>query len=149
MNLHEFIDVLEHHPTASLQISLPGGGHVPSHFHITEVGHVRKDFIDCGGTVRSSSRCVLQVWVANDTDHRLDAAKLLKIVRLGAKVLPSNDLPVEFEYESGVISQYPLVELEVSPTEIVFHVGAKHTACLAPELCLVQTGSCCGDTDCC
>jgi hypothetical protein len=32
---------------------------VPTHYHITEVGKVQKDFIDCGGTVRSSTACVL------------------------------------------------------------------------------------------
>jgi hypothetical protein len=30
-----------------------------------------KEFIDCGGTVRSTNACVLQVWVANDVDRRL------------------------------------------------------------------------------
>lgn len=27
-------------------------GFVPEHFHITEVGPITKNFIDCGGTVR-------------------------------------------------------------------------------------------------
>ena len=32
---------------------LPNGNSVPKHFHVTEVGKVVKDYIDCGGNVRS------------------------------------------------------------------------------------------------
>ena len=31
---------------------LPNGQFVPSHFHVTEVGVISKNFIDCGGTLR-------------------------------------------------------------------------------------------------
>ncbi|MEI7863404.1 MAG: DUF6428 family protein, partial [Planctomycetota bacterium] len=37
---------------------LPDKSFVPAHFHITEVGRVQKDFIDCGGTVRSATTCL-------------------------------------------------------------------------------------------
>jgi hypothetical protein len=30
---------------------LPNGSFVPEHFHVTEVGLVTKNFIDCGGKV--------------------------------------------------------------------------------------------------
>lgn len=29
---------------------LENGNSVPEHFHVTEVGIITKDFIDCGGT---------------------------------------------------------------------------------------------------
>jgi hypothetical protein len=68
------------------------------HFHITEVGHVQKDFIDCGGTRRATSSCVLQAWVAkNDEEHSLQAGKLAKIWKLADKILPSGELLVEVE----------------------------------------------------
>jgi len=35
-----------------LKIALPNGDFVPKHFHVTEVGCITKNFIDCGGTVR-------------------------------------------------------------------------------------------------
>ena len=31
---------------------LPNGTMVPQHFHVTEVGQITKDFIDCGGKIR-------------------------------------------------------------------------------------------------
>jgi len=150
MKLNELAGFLAEHPASPVQIILPDDSSVPNHFHVTEVGLVRKDFIDCGGTVRSSATCVLQLWVANDLDHRLDSSKLLKILELGQKVLPSQDLPVELEYERRAISQYPLVGMDVTPDGIQLHLGSKHTACLAPELCLVDSASCCGpSSNCC
>lgn len=64
MTLDAFLDVLDRNPVAAFHLMLPDGDLVPAHFHVTEVGRVQKDFIDCGGTVRSATACVLQVWVA-------------------------------------------------------------------------------------
>src|SRR3954469_15161149 len=107
MNVGEFAAVLGNSPDVPLHLMLPDGDFVPAHFHVTEVGRVQKDFIDCGGTVRSATACVLQGWVADDTDHRLDTTKVAGIVRLAAPVLRATDLPVEVEYEDGRVSQFP------------------------------------------
>jgi hypothetical protein len=95
---------------------------------------------------------VLQVWIAEDTDHRLVAGKLAKIMRLAAPVLKATDLPVEVEYEAGVVSQYSLTAAEVTPSGVLFHLDSKHTACLAAEKCRVTTlpvDSCCATPGCC
>src|SRR3954462_15647117 len=99
MTLSALLDALSAAPPdAPLGIELPDGAAVPAHFHVTEVGRVRKDFIDCGGTVRSWERCVLQVWVAADRDHRVSAGKLAKIIRLAAPVLGDGaDMEVDVE----------------------------------------------------
>jgi hypothetical protein len=60
---------------------------VPEHFHLTEVGVVTKNFIDCGGTVRSERVANFQLWDANDSDHRLKPQKLLNINVLLEKAL--------------------------------------------------------------
>jgi hypothetical protein len=135
MTLDAFLAVLSGNPAAALHLMLPDGDFVPAHFHVTEVGRVQKDFIDCGGTVRSSTACVLQVWVADDADHRLDTTKLAGILRLAAPVLKSADLPVEVEYEDGRVSQFPVSAAEVTPAGVLLHLGSKHTACLAPDRC--------------
>jgi hypothetical protein len=152
MTVEELLTVLSGNTDAGLHMMLPGGEFVPAHFHVTEVGRVQKDFIGCGGTVRSATACVLQVWVADDTDHRLDAGKLAKIVRLGAPILKATDLPVEVEYEAGVVSQYPLASAEVTPSGVLFHLGSKHTACLAADRCGVTAlpvPGCCNTSGCC
>jgi len=86
---------------------------------------------------------VLQVWGANDLDHRLETTKLAGIMGVAAGLLGSDDLPVEVEYEEGVISQYPVGGMEVTPSGLLFHLGTKHTACLAPEKCKVGDSGCC------
>jgi hypothetical protein len=141
MNVTELLTSLESNPNSQIQIVLPDQSTVPAHFHVTEVGRVQKDFIDCGGKVRSSVQCVLQVWVANDIKHRLESAKLAHIVRKAQPLLQSNDLPVEVEYEQSAISQYPLESIQATDEGLQFHLGTKHTACLATELCILD--ACC------
>ena len=88
----------------------------------------------------------------SDTDHRLVTGKLAKIVRLAAPVLKATDLPVEVEYESGVVSQYPLAAAEVTPSGVLLQLGSKHTACLAEDRCGVTPLSdvaCCNTPGCC
>ena len=145
MNVGEFRAVLANNPDVALHLMLPDGDFVPAHFHVTEVGRVQKDFIDCGGTTRSAVSCLLQVWVAHDTAHRLTAGKLAGILRFAALLLKSDELPVEVEYENGTVSQFPVAAVEVTPAGILFHLGKKHTDCLAPDRCGVgpnATGCC-------
>ena len=40
---------------------LPNGGHVPPHFHVTEVGKSSKHYVDCGGTVRTEEVVTFQL----------------------------------------------------------------------------------------
>lgn len=143
MTIHQLRAALAAHAGVKMHWMLPDGSFVPSHYHITEVGKVQKDFIDCGGTVRSSQTCLLQVWVANDTDHRLETDTLAKILEVAAPLLGSDELPVEVEYEEAVISQYPLGGVEATPSGLLFYLGTKHTACLAPDKCGVDGSGCC------
>src|ERR1700722_1538287 len=94
MTLDTFIKVLSENPAAAVHMMLPDQSFVPAHFHVTEVGRAQKDFIDCGAPIRSTTACVLQVWVAKDFDPRLDTTKLVHIVRLAAPLLKSSDLAV-------------------------------------------------------
>lgn len=151
MTLAEFAAVLSANPDAAVGILLPDRSSVPSHFHVTEVGRVQKDFVDCGGTVRRSTSCVLQVWTANDVSHRLDAAKLAKIIGKGMDFFETATIPLEVEYDNGLISQYPVQAAEVSSAGIVLHLGTKHTACLAPDRCGVGLDvlSSCSAPGCC
>jgi hypothetical protein len=146
VKIREFYDILNASPEATIHIEMPDGQFVPAHFHITEVGRVHKDFIDCGGTVRSSTACVLQVWVANDVGHRLTTSKFAGILRVAGALLRSDDLPVEMEYECDTVSQFAVVAAEATPRGLMLQLAAKHTACLAPERCGVPAA---GGAQCC
>lgn len=152
MTVGEFRAILSDNPEAALHLMLPEGDFVPAHFHVTEVGRVQKDFIDCGGTIRSAKSCVLQVWVASDVNHRLTTSRLASIFKLAAPLLESDTIPVEVEYEGTVVSQFPLVAAEITPSGVLFHLGSKHTDCLAPDRCgigLATISGCPTTAGCC
>ena len=135
MKVTELKAELKKYPDASVRLILPNGNSVPAHAHVTEVGRVDKRFIDCGGTLRAETWCRLQMWVANDVDHRLTAGKLAKIMEKAEKVLLSEDLEVDVEHEIGFVSQFPVATVEGSPGEVVFKLSEKHTDCLAKDQC--------------
>jgi len=153
MNISELKSHLRAHPELPVAIVLPDGGRIPAHYHVTEVGHIAKRIIDCGGTVRASETCVLQTYFGSPKDdgHRLTAGKLAHILDLAKPLLSSDQLPVEVEYEDGVISQFPLVGVAVEDGLLVLHLGLKHTDCLAKDRCGIsdeaevaeETGRCC------
>ncbi len=101
MTLHELQNLLSQHADKAFQLRLPGGSTVPVSFHITEVGHVKKSFIDCGGQFHETESCQLQAWVGSDEDHRIASGKLAGILRKASFLLPDPEIPVEIEYEDG------------------------------------------------
>ena len=150
MKVSEFKSYLSKSPAAEMRFVLPDGDEIPLHAHVTEVGRVDKNFIDCGGTPRSLANCVLQIWVAeNDEAHRFAPGKLAKVMDMATPVFRSDDLEVEVEYEDCCgLSQYPVSEAQVEDGKLTFRLRAKHTDCLAKEACgLIPANgnsSCCG-----
>jgi hypothetical protein len=109
---------------------LPDGTTVPEHFHVTEVGLITKNFIDCGGAIRNESVVNFQLWYANDFEHRLKPQKLLNIIELSEKVLGIRDFEIEVEYQSTTIGKY---DLDFNGKDFV--LLNKKTACLAQDQC--------------
>ncbi len=131
MRLSEIKTILAAAESVNFQVE--NGETVPEHFHVTEVGVITKDFIDCGGKVRHEKVANFQLWDADDYEHRLKAGKLLNIISLSEKVLGMEDLEIEVEYQSGTIGKY---DLGYDGTN--FLLLAKQTACLAREACRVE-----------
>ena len=139
----------------TLKFQLPNGAFVPAHFHITEVGNITRNFIDCGGVQRQENKLNLQLWVASDTDHRLDPTNLLNILQLAEKQLGNSNVEVEVEYQQITIGRYKLAF-----NGAVFQLINTQTACLAPNQCgipqekprvrITASGlSCNPNSDCC
>lgn len=149
MTIRELKSGLTSHEDKGLRIQLPDGELVPAHFHITEVAFVKKDFIDCGGTIRHEGKCQLQVWVADDHDHRVPVSRFLKILAHGEPVLPTEALPIELEYEHPTISQFPLGELAIDDEFVTLVLATKHTDCLAKDVCGLTADRCEPGSGCC
>jgi hypothetical protein len=159
MILSELKQLLADHSGHYFRISLPEGGAVPVSFHVTEVGRVQKTFLDCGGTLRESLTCQLQIWVGEDYEHRIETGKMAAILSKARAYLPDESIPVEVEYEDRVISQYTIEDHELTGDAVVLKLAHKHTACLAPELCglpplpgagkIKSPSACCGPQGCC
>ncbi|MBA0885212.1 DUF6428 family protein [Flavobacterium undicola] len=109
---------------------LPNGTYVPEHFHVTEVGLITKNFIDCGGIIRKETVVNFQLWNANDFEHRLKPKKLLNIIALSEKILGIEDYEIEVEYQSETIGKY---DLGFNGKD--FTLLNKQTACLAEDEC--------------
>lgn len=139
MNIQEFLSTLQSNAELPLAILLPDGSQIPAHFHITEVGHVTRRFIDCGGTRRVQESCLLQTWVHDDIEHRLHAGKLAEIFAHAGDILPHQELPVEVEHELGAVSQFTVEGAATRGGKLVIKLGTKHTDCLARGVCLPDT----------
>ncbi|CAD0006306.1 DUF6428 family protein [Flavobacterium salmonis] len=128
MKLSEIKQILNTVETVNFQ--LPNGSYVPEYFHVTEVGLITKNFIDCGGTVRKETVVNFQLWDANDFEHRLKPQKLIHIIELSEKVLGIEDFEIEVEYQDHTIGKY---DLDFNGKD--FQLLNKQTACLAQENC--------------
>lgn len=139
-------DIKKHLSTIeAVNFEFQNGTKVPEHFHVTEVGIVTKNFIDCGGTIRNEKVANFQLWNANDFEHRLKPTKLLNIIKLSEEKLGMEDLEIEVEYETEIED----VQTPKNQTKRLQTIGkydldfngknfvliSKQTACLASDSC--------------
>lgn len=150
MYLSEFKNAVQ--SMDGLEFILPDGKIIPAHFHITEIGKIQKNFIDCGGTLRDETKISFQLWSSIDIHHRLKASKLIKIIEMAEEKLDLNDAEIEVEYQGDTIGKYGV---EIKGSQL--HLTSLKTDCLAkdncgipkPKLNLAELTSCCSGSDCC
>ena len=136
LTVARFREALARHPGLALRFRLPSGALSAAHAHLTEVARVEKRFIDCGGTVRTQVSARLQVWTADDTDHRVGCAKALEILGRGQHLLGPADLPLEVEHDFPLLTAFPVLGFQVEDGQLVFLLGMTKADCLAPEVCV-------------
>ncbi|OPC54860.1 DUF6428 family protein [Elizabethkingia bruuniana] len=157
MKLSEIKEILP--ALENVEFQLENGAFVPEHFHVTEVGQIIKDFIDCGGAIRNERTVNFQLWNADDYEHRLKPGKLLHIIKLSEDRLGIQDAEIEVEYQSDTIGKY---DLDFNGKTFV--LKNKTTACLAQDTCGIppvkqkkslsdlsanQSSCCAPDSGCC
>jgi hypothetical protein len=151
MKFHDLQNALEANPELFPRFVLPDGDYIPMHAHVTEVGHVVRSFIDCGGLTGKEEKVLVQTHVGNDTDHRLRSDRFAKILQLGNRVIPSADLDVVVEYDCCVIAQYPIAEAIPDGAHLNLILRRGRTQCRARERhdtkaverCCATSAACC------
>ena len=132
MKLSEVKSLLK--KTKTINFKLPNGDLVPEHFHVTEIGKITKNFIDCGGKIRKEEVVNFQLWNANDFEHRLNSEKLLNIINISEKILNIKDFEIEVEYQGQTIEKFGM-----DFDGINFLLTSKQTDCLAKDKCGVPS----------
>jgi hypothetical protein len=117
-------------PTDNPQFLQSNGVPVSAHYHITEIGLILKNYVDCGGVVRQERKASMQLWLANDTDHRLSTEKLLDIIEKSEQLFGLKDEELEVEFQGQTIETYGM-----SAQNFGFQFTTKKTTCLAPDHC--------------
>jgi hypothetical protein len=72
----------------------------------------------------------MQIWLANDTDHRLSTQKLLDIIEKSEQLFGLKDEELEAEFQGTTIETYGL-----EAQDFGFQFTSKKTTCLAPGHC--------------
>jgi Family of unknown function (DUF6428) len=151
MKLQQFVAALESSPTTVARFVLPDGSYVPPHAHLTEVGHVQKNFIDCGGVTGRTESVLLQTHVGSDTDHRLKSGRFAEILKLANRLIPEGEFDVEVEYDCCAVSQYRIRRVEPADEYFDIFLGQKRTQCRAQERVRQEVGEsdCSAAMSCC
>jgi hypothetical protein len=133
MTFRDLQNALEANPNRFPRFVLPDGDYIPAHAHVTEVGHLVRNFIDCGGLGGKEEKVVLQTHVGDDTDHRLRSDRFAKILRLGRRVIPSANLNVDVEYDCCVVAQYPIADAKSDGKHLNLMLHRGRTQCRVRE----------------
>lgn len=131
MNLSEFKNHLQN--LSEIRFINADGMPIEQHFHITEFGQINKKFIDCGNQLADETFVTFQLWVSNDTHHRLSPQKVLAIIDKSEKTLGLVDAEIEIEYQDQSISKYGL-----EFNNNAFVLVSKQTDCRAKDTCGVK-----------
>ena len=146
LTLKQFTEQLKSCETLSFMCNSTA---IPEHFHITELAFIEKQFIDCGWTKRHETFISMQIWVAEDKEHRLSPDKLLKIIDLWKWLIPDENIPLVFEYQWFTLETY-----NIDYDGDNFILEPIYTNCLAQDKCgikpdqLPKKNSCCGGSCC-
>lgn len=148
MTFRDLQNALKANPNRFPRFLLPDGDYIPAHAHVTEVGHLVRNFIDCGGLRGKEEKVVLQTHVGDDTDHRLRSDRFAKILRLGRGVIPTANLDVDVEYDCCVAAQYPIAAAKPDGEHLNLILQRGRTQCRARErrqskTCCATSAACC------
>ena len=123
MKLSQFKSALQlAKPASNPQFLQINGLPVAAHYHITEIGLILKNYVDCGGVVRQERKASMQLWLANDTDHRLSTEKLLGIIEKSEQLFG-------FQFTAKKTTCLATDHCGISNEQLPLEMQKKNTAC--------------------
>ncbi len=90
----------------NINIELPNGKLLDAHFHVSELTSISKKSIDCGGELHTEKNISLQIWIADDVEHRLSPDALLGIISTSEEKLALTNEEIQVEYQSETLGLY-------------------------------------------
>lgn len=146
MKLYEICAKLDNHKKSKLMFKLPCGKFIPEHFHVTEIQEISKKVFYCNQTSGTENSVNFQLWVYTDEEHRIDAAKLLKIIN---KSNFRTDTDVFIEHDEITLGKYGIENLIEKDGYLIFELFKVSATCADPYFCLKQEKTSCSGAGCC
>jgi hypothetical protein len=150
MKFGEFKQLINQKPDREIVIYLPNNEIIPKHFHLTDIGTITHNFIDCGGVVGQNSWVQMQLWVADDIEHRITTTTLDHILHQSQEILNdvnSHNVVIEYQTSGGSATKYDIKNIEITDTFNI-HLANVNTTCLEIER-NPNTNKCGNNSSCC
>lgn len=152
MNVSEFIEFLGSRGASEVVFYLNNGTVFSPHFHISFISKVDKTGFTCEKIPYAEAFVEIQLWVADDVNHRISGDKFLSI--LSKLDLQAADLLKDLNIQldlNGVLSSFSLRQ-----SEGLLVLNPLKASCPVPELCVVDnvqeevnSGACKPGSGCC
>ncbi|MFC6616952.1 DUF6428 family protein [Deinococcus radiophilus] len=142
----EFLAALQVQPQRPLEFWLHGERLVGAGYHLTEIGAVSVEAVDCGGTVNRWRETVFQLMDGTPEEAQrgwMTTRKALAIIeRVTAKITLDLSAPARFEYGSLTrpALRYGVERLELGPERLTVHLSLPGVQCKAGDVCGLPAG---------
>ncbi|MFC6591529.1 DUF6428 family protein [Deinococcus lacus] len=142
----DFLEALRVQPQRPLEFWLHGERLVGAGYHLTEIGAVSTEAVDCGGKVDRWRETVIQLLDGTPEEAKngfMTTRKALAIYeRVAGKISLDEAAPVRFEYGNAerVAVRYGVDRLEVTEERVTVHLSLPGVQCKAGDVCGLPGG---------
>ena len=149
LSYQEFISLLQKNSDLLLTFYLPDKQKISEHFHLTEVGFVQGNFVDCGGVGRIEKSVQLQLWLGKDKAHFINPEAFLKILKIVEQKNPDAtsyyNKKLLIEYDHGTVIRYEIGSYQIRNGYLEFFLTSQKTECRAMSraACGQKQSACC------
>lgn len=151
----QFVEALRVQPQRPLEFWLDGARLVPAGYHLTEIGAVKVEAVDCGGAVNRWRETVFQLMDGTPAEAErgfMTTRKALAIYeRVAGKIKLDESAPARLEYGNLTrpALRYGIARLELRPERLTVHLSLPGVQCKAGDVCGLPGGLVLAGGECC